>query len=298
MILSVVMAAYNADKYIREAIDSVLNQTYTDFEFIIINDGSTDSTLSILHSYSDERIKIIDQANVGLSKSLNKGISIANGEYIARMDADDRCHIDRFKKQLDYLFSNLDVVLLGSNSNVMDEEGNFLYTTNVLTKVEDAKTFLKFSPFIHSSVIFKKEIFNKCQGYPEDIIHHFEDLILWEKMFRYGKMANLSEALIFYRITPGSITNKTGKAFVLQKKISSIYLKGGDVGKEIYDRFIELTHLSKNQQIALYYNKLAKIYLLQHKNKKMALKNIKLSLANLPFNFSALKLLAYSIFVK
>lgn len=295
MILSVVMAVYNGEKYIKESIDSVLNQSFTDFEFIIVNDGSTDDTTTILSGYTDKRMQIIHQKNVGLSKSLNRGIEIAKGKYIARMDADDRCKIDRFKKQLDYLSVHTDVVLLGSNSNVMDEEGNLLYRSNVLPVIENIEVFAKFSPFIHSSVIFKKQSFIACGGYPEDIIHHFEDLILWKKMFSCGKLANITEALIFYRITPNGITNKTKKAFVLQKKIIDAYLEGKGVNETAYGKLINLTNLRSYKRHSLYHNRIAKIYLINYHDRKRALKHIKLSLKNTPFNLSALKLLVYSL---
>lgn len=297
MLASVVMAVYNGEKYIKETIDSVLNQSFTDFEFIIVNDGSTDNTTSILAGYTDKRIQIINQKNVGLSKSLNNGIAYAKGKYIARIDADDRCHINRLEKQLAYLSINQDVVLVGSNANIIDEEGNFLYTSEVIKSVENLKIFEEHNPFLHSSVIFKKEIFNQCKGYDEEIIHHFEDKLLWKKMFNYGKMVNLNEALIDYRITPNSITNKTRKAFILQKKISNAYMEGNTIDTEDYRKFIAMTQLSTCKKCSMYHNRIAKIYLLKHRNKKKAFEHIKRSFKNVPFNIGALKLIAYSLFV-
>ena len=297
MLLSVIMAVYNGEKYIKEAIDSVLNQSFTDFEFIIVNDGSTDGTVSILANYTDKRIQVIHQQNAGLSKSLNKGISMAKGKYIARMDDDDKCHTDRLTKQLEYLLANSGIALVGSNANIIDEEGNFLYTSQLPTNVTSSEIFYESSPFFHSSVVFKKEVFNQCGGYPEDIIHHFEDILLWKRMFDYGKMANLNEPLIDYRITPDSITNKTGKAFILQKKIINTYMKGDGINAEDYCKLIAMTRLSANKKLSMYHNRIAKIYLLMHRNKKKALLHIRRSFKNVPLNISAIKLLIYSFFI-
>lgn len=109
---SVIMAAYNAQEYIAEAIESILKQTFTDFEFIIIDDASTDNTSAIIHSYDDGRIKLIkNTVNLGLTKSLNIGLKHANGKYIIRTDADDVNLIDRFEKQIKYMESNPHIML-------------------------------------------------------------------------------------------------------------------------------------------------------------------------------------------
>lgn len=297
MLLSVVMAAFNAEKYIKEAIDSILKQSYTDFEFIIINDGSTDNTLAIIESYTDHRIKIINQQNVGLSKSLNRGIALATGEFIARIDADDSSLPHRLEKQMEFITKHSEIVLLGTNARIMDDEGNYLYTSNLESSVEHPSIFETSNPFFHSSVVFKKTIFEKCGGYNEEIIQHFEDKLLWAKMFAHGKLTNLDEALINYRITPSSISNKTKEGFVLQKKISNAYLNGNRIDPEDYQKFLALSNISTNQKYALYHNRIAKIHLIEHRNKKKTIKNIILSLKNVPFNLGALKIIAHTFFI-
>jgi len=113
--ISVIMSVYNGEKYLREAIESILNQTFRDFEFIIINDGSTDKTSEILSSYNDPRIVIINnKRNIGLTKSLNKGLKMVKGEYIARQDADDVSLPERLERMVNFLDMNRDVGLLGS----------------------------------------------------------------------------------------------------------------------------------------------------------------------------------------
>ena len=292
------MTVYNGEKYIKESIESILEQTCTDFEFIIINDGSTDNTLAIIKSYADHRIKIINQQNVGLSKSLNNGIAIATGDFIARIDADDSALPNRLEKQMEFFAKHPDIVLLGTNANVVDEEGNYLYTSNLERLVNNRSIFETSNPFFHSSVVFRKDIFDKCGGYNENVIHHFEDKLLWANMLSYGNLANLEEALIYYRITPNGISNKTKKGFLLQKKISNIYLNGEKVNAEDYQKFINLNQISINKKHALYYNRIAKIKLLMHGNKREAIKNSYLSLKNAPFNFGALKILTYTFLIK
>ena len=121
--LSVVMAIYNGREFLREAIDSVLSQTMRDFEFVIVDDGSTDGSHSIVESYSDPRIRIISQENTGLAQALNNGISESKGEFIARMDQDDICLPERFAVQLEFLKNHHDVVAVGCGAIYMDESG-------------------------------------------------------------------------------------------------------------------------------------------------------------------------------
>ncbi|MDD4353774.1 MAG: glycosyltransferase family A protein, partial [Candidatus Nanoarchaeia archaeon] len=127
--ISVIMSAYNTERYIAEAIESILNQTFKDFEFIIIDDGSTDDSLKIIKRYvkKDRRIKLIhNKKNIGLTKSLNKGLKIAKGQYIARMDADDISLPQRFQIQYDFLEKNKDIFLIGTTAFLIDDKGDRL----------------------------------------------------------------------------------------------------------------------------------------------------------------------------
>ena len=297
MLLSVVMAVYNGEKYLKEAIDSILNQSFGDFEFIIVNDGSTDDTQLILESYKDARIRIISQQNAGLSKSLNRGIAIATGQFIARIDADDNALPHRLEKQMEVLTKHPNIVLLGSNANIIDKEGNYLYTSSLKSSVEHPSIFETSNPFFHSSVVFRKTVFDECGGYNEEVIHHFEDKLLWAKMFAHGQLANLQEALINYRITPHSISNKTKEGFILQKKISNTYLSGGKINTKDYQRFLAINKITTNRRHALYYNRIAKIHLFTYRNKEKAIQHAILSLKCAPFNLGALKVLACTFFI-
>ena len=125
-VISILMSVYNGEKYLHAAVDSILKQTFKDFEFIIINDGSIDRSREILESYQDERIVLIHQENKGLTRALNKGLSLAKGEFIARMDADDSCKPERLEKQVAFLRENPGIVLLGSNCFNIDGDGDII----------------------------------------------------------------------------------------------------------------------------------------------------------------------------
>jgi len=203
--LSIVMSVYNGEKYLREAIESILNQTYTDFEFIIINDGSTDQSLDIIRSYSDQRVVIINQENKGLIESLNIGIARARTNYIARIDADDVSHLDRLEKQIKFMDNNPNLVLLSSSYNVMLESGEIICTR--FLPVEDKcirEAITKWNPFCHSSAFFRKKVFEKVGGYSKRYELAEEDYDLWKRIIQHGEVANIREPLIDYRIAPSS----------------------------------------------------------------------------------------------
>ena len=125
--LSVVMSVLNGEPYLREAVESILNQTFEDFEFIVLDDGSTDNTVQILESYDDPRmVRLYNPANLGLPKSFNRGLSVCRGEFIVRQDADDMSMPSRFMTQLHYLERHPDIGVLGTQMDVVDERGDFL----------------------------------------------------------------------------------------------------------------------------------------------------------------------------
>ncbi len=155
-LVSVIMPVYNAEKYVGEAIESILNQTFTDFEFLIFNDGSTDNSSKIIKSYKDDRIIFFDyKENFGYVKHLNDGIKLAKGEYIARMDADDISLPERFQKQYDFLEKNKDVVLCGTWYRVLGTDKEY----HTLTNNDKLSVHLFFNNGIgHPTVFFRKNI--------------------------------------------------------------------------------------------------------------------------------------------
>ena len=206
--VSVVMSVYNGEKYLKEAIDSILNQTYKDFEFIIVNDGSTDESLEIIKSYNDPRIVLIRQENKGLATALNEGIKIAKGEYIARMDADDISEPERFKKEYKFMHVHDECVALGTNAIIIDENSNNLYTTDLHFNNEISTDYLmEKNPFFHGSMILKREVLLRIGGYNTQIKHFSEDDLLWIDLNKYGKMYILDDVLYKWRIVHSSISH-------------------------------------------------------------------------------------------
>jgi glycosyltransferase involved in cell wall biosynthesis len=205
-LISVILPVYNGEKYLKDAIDSVLQQSYTNFELIIINDGSKDNSEKICTSYSDSRIRYFSYDNSGLAKTLNKGIGLAQGDYIARQDQDDISLPQRFELQMKFMEKNPDVILLGTSGIIINEmdikigEHKHPAPSSIL-----AFDLMFDNPFIHSSVIFRKKYNGITFFYPEspDV---FEDYGMWSEMSRHGKLSNLEDSLILYRHHPGGMS--------------------------------------------------------------------------------------------
>lgn len=218
--VSVVMSVYNAEPYLEDAIKSILGQTYQDFEFIIIDDGSTDQSAEIIKSFHDERIIFLQQTNKGLAYSLNRGIRESHGKYVARMDADDESLPTRLALQKSFLDEHADYVVVGSGAIVMDKDGCELYVVKMPMDDGEIRDRLPYKPiFYHSSTMYVKSTFFACGGYNEKIHHFFEDLILWNQMSKNGKLHNFHEPLIKYRLTPTSITYNKPRDRELTKRI-------------------------------------------------------------------------------
>ena len=201
-LVSVILPVYNASTFLKESIDSVLNQTYTNFELIIINDASTDDSDIIISSYDDSRIcHFKNSENLKLIKTLNKGIYLAKGKYIARMDADDICYPNRLEEQISFLENNPEYILVGSSAKVIDERGIEKNDLVYFSEHEDIVfASLFYSPIIHPSAVIRKgglDDFNL--KYDESYIH-VEDYELWTRMLFFGKFKNLKKNLLKYRV--------------------------------------------------------------------------------------------------
>lgn len=207
-VISVILPVYNGAQYIAEAISSVISQTFEDWELIVINDGSTDDTLAIINKFIDPRIKVISRDNRGIVASLNEGLSIARGEFIARLDADDVCLPHRFAKQLGVL-SNPDIGLVGSWAEKINQNGENLGLMDYLPlKHQDIKKyFLRHNPFIQSSVIIRTSVLKEV-GYYNPRFKVAEDYELWSRILAQSQGVNLPEPLIKYRLNPEGATSK------------------------------------------------------------------------------------------
>lgn len=198
--LSVILPVYNAGAFLRQTIDSVLHQSFTDFEFIIINDGSSDNSWEIICGYNDERIVKVNQQNKGLAATLNVGIAMAQAPIIARQDNDDISHPLRFEKQLSFLEQHPSVALLGCAANIIDENG---LHTGRFHRHATASAELRFlvlfdNPFVHTSVMFRKSAVLEVGGYSVGT-SFFEDHRLWSQLAQKYSVCNLSEILVDYR---------------------------------------------------------------------------------------------------
>jgi glycosyltransferase involved in cell wall biosynthesis len=244
LVISVLMSAYNSELYIKQAIESILSQTYQDFEFIIINDGSSDETDSIITSYSDPRIIYINNhQNLGLIASLNKGLKIAKGNYIARMDADDIALPNRFEMQLEVFKKNPDAIVVGSDY--------FSFSDSKKTYVKSSsdsdynKAVLFFSPcFCHPSVMMKN-IFNELNIYYNNDFKHAEDYQLWTQLAFHGSFLNVTEPLLMYRshLNQISAINKSTQSEI-SYKIRKAYLN--KLGFKVDDNKLEIINLIGN----------------------------------------------------
>jgi len=202
------MSVYNGEQYLQEAIESILNQTFSDFEFLVIDDASTDSTPQILESYHDLRIRVIrNHENLGLTTSLNKGLALARGEYIARMDADDISLPERFDKQVAFLDNHPEIALIGTAKQVIDQRGSIL-GTYIPPLQPQYRDFLKTNPITHGSVVVRRKILDAYSGYNE-LFRKSQDYALWLQMAKEQKLHNIQDVLYMFR-THGKSVSKTG----------------------------------------------------------------------------------------
>ena len=212
--ISVIMSVYNGEKYLREAIESIFNQTFTDFEFIIVNDGSADGSLDIIRSYDDDRIRLIDnEQNIGLTKSLNKALRFAEGEYIARQDADDVSLPNRLERQVNYLEKHPETAVLGTSVYLINENGKTIAKTIALAR-PTLKDLHKGNQFTHGSVIFKKHVIAELGGYNESL-KYVQDYELWLRIAKNYRIGNLREPLYKLRYHTTKLGTATGQIYPL-----------------------------------------------------------------------------------
>lgn len=213
-LISVVMPAHNAQKYISGAIESILNQTFKNFELIIINDSSTDKTLTIVKSFSkkDSRIRIVNNdTRLNIARTLNKGISLAKSNIIARMDADDIAFPNRLELQYKLINSSKNIAVVGANIAIMNTVGKQIAIRKYPNSTGELKKCLfRYSPFAHPIVMFRKDMFEEVGGYNPKY-SPTEDLDLWFRLGSMYKFKSISEPLLKYRIYERSSSHKAIK---------------------------------------------------------------------------------------
>ena len=197
------MPVYNGAKYLGEAIESILNQTFTDFEFIIIDDCSNDNSLEIIREYSDKRIRVIkNRDNIGLSKTLNLGLELAKGKYLARMDQDDISIKNRLEREVDILDQSPDCGLVSTNCYLINDNGE-VSDRPILSKSlsgGQVEWYLFWeNPIIHPSVMFPTQHIRSLNGYPEIYKFYVEDYVLWLRLLKTKSIVVLREPLLYLK---------------------------------------------------------------------------------------------------
>lgn len=198
--VTVLMSVYNGERFLAKAVESILRQTYADFEFLILNDGSTDSSRDILASYNDSRLRLVENPrNLGLTRSLNRGLEMAMAPLVARQDADDISHPGRLEKQVAFMQEHPDVALVGTRHRMIGVHGNVLRDIGI----EPATTWAGIqwqimfaNPFVHTSVMFRRSIvWGELRGYDEQMSRR-QDYELWSRLIASHRAANLKECLV------------------------------------------------------------------------------------------------------
>ena len=226
--VSVILSVFNGACFLKDSIQSILDQSFNQFEFIIINDGSTDESLEIIKKFKDDRIRLINQKNIGLTKSLNKGIKLSNCEYIARIDSDEYSMKERLSKQVEVLDSHKEIGIVGTFS----EDHNLLSTNKskiVKVPIEDSairKSMITINPFIHGSVMVRKSIITEVGGYNENF-KYVQDYELWGRIANLCRLKNIPEVLLKRindknSITYNSSVMKQRGLFALKAQLSVI----------------------------------------------------------------------------
>lgn len=249
--ISVIMSVYNTkQEYLKQAIDSILSQTYTNFELIIVDDGSTVDIKPLVDNYSDERIKYFRKENGGAASARNYGISHSEGEYIAIMDSDDVSHSDRLEKQIKYLENHSNISLVGSWFNILG--------TSRVTKVPE---FVKIMDLladcciIHPSVMYRKSDFDKYNlRYDENFICA-EDYDLYSRAVKHLSLSNVQESLLDYRVyTNNTSTKKREERIKGSFDVQNMLLNYLSEDKKIREKLLDIAYVKKDKKSKLIEN--------------------------------------------
>lgn len=285
--ISVLMAAHNQEQFIKKSIKSILNQSFKDFEFLILDDASKDKTLNIIKKFQkeDKRIRLFrNEKNLGLTKSLIKLTRLARGEFIARMDSDDISLKSRFNDQISWFENDKKKVLVGTSGFKIDNKDKIISNINLKNlSHEKIKKKLIFSNFfLHSSTMFKKKIFLKIGGY-RSFFNFAQDYDLWCRLSRNGKIGNLEKKLIKIRYHEKSLSKTRSKEQIFfsiiasccnyypklklksKKKLFFEYINNINKLKKHFNclKFLYSSYLPKNQRITFFQLNLnEKFYLL------------------------------------
>ena len=244
-LISVLMPVYNTkEEYLRASIESILNQTFKDFEFIIVNDGSTNNVEEVILSYKDDRIKYFKQENQGIVGALNNAWSKASGKYIARMDSDDIAYPERFAKQIRFLEENPEYSLVGSWAKIIP-------SNNLIKLPQDIKVMdlLADCMFVHPSIMFNKADFEKFNIRYESGFDYVEDYCFYARAIKCLKMTNLQEVLLDYRVYPENSSSKNRNVRIKSSfKVQDIILENLSNDENLQEKILNLAYLKKRKK--------------------------------------------------
>lgn len=231
--VSVLMPVYNTEAYLAPAIDSILNQTFGDFEFIILDDGSTDRSPEIVREFAarDSRIRFVPAAHQGYVALLRQGLALCRGEFIARMDSDDISMPQRFERQIEFLRAHLDVVVVGSRIVLIDPYGSRFEKPQHYLEHDQIEAELLAGvgwAIVHPAAMMRRDAVNKLGGYRQDLCVS-EDLDLFLRLAEIGKLANLPEVLLQYRqhLTSVNFTRYKEQKAVKRQIVAEAYRRRG-----------------------------------------------------------------------
>lgn len=246
-LVTVLMPVYNAEKFVEHAVRSIINQSFKEFELIVVDDGSTDQTHRILMQFDKKVVKVFSQEKSGITAALNRGLSLANGKYIARMDADDIALPERLQKQVAFLEAYPEIGIVGSAVLVIDDSGRkWGVQTFEPTDIGIRWTSLLKNPFVHPSVMFRKNLLDD-HNLEYRSLHHAEDYDLWIRLLRFTKGSNIEQPLMLYRVHKSNVSILHRKA-----QFESHYAISRDViRKELPQLHMDDVQIKKMQSLAL-----------------------------------------------
>jgi hypothetical protein len=224
--VTVLMAVRDGERTVGEAVESILRQSFTDFEFLVVDDGSSDGTAAVLTSFRDERLIVLENERPqGLTQSLNRGLMRASGEFLARQDADDRSAPERLARQVEVLDAHPDVALVGAWYRKIDDAGHVLASQRLPTGSTELRWHLIFySPFVHSAVMFRRGALDVVGTYDEALVYS-QDYDLWCRIAKRYALANVDDYLVDYRVSPISMTKTLGETVIAEpRQIGRAYL--------------------------------------------------------------------------
>lgn len=221
-LVTVLMPVYNGEKYLSQAVESILNQTFRNFEFLIIDDCSNDQSINIIKSFKDDRIQLEkNKRNIGQTLTLNKGLSLAKGEFIARLDQDDISNYNRLELQTDYLKKYPDVVLLGSSIKIINSDNQVMFKRKAFKDKLISYSSID-NPVPHSSAIYRKDIALQLNGYSKDY-KICQDFDLWLRMANNDNIDNLDEYLVSVRFHKGQTLKNKNISELHSVEIVNVY---------------------------------------------------------------------------